>query len=399
MNYIYLLKSLFIYENYVKYRHHIKITKEEHKELFYLFKALDSIMELSKNTISFEEYALWVQVNLGKGYEIFLKLIESQSTSDVIGYATLQSIKKKTIASNLSTSFHNYAEGRTNEEEIERLLQEFNEDEKNEQESPFVEDSFVDIYNGQIRDPGLRWRLHSLNRAVGSLRKGDFGVIFARPETGKTTFLASEISHFSSQSVQPILWFNNEEQGTKVKFRIFQAYFGLSLRDVASNINHYQDLYTEQTNIKIYDNASIHKRKVDELCKEYKPALIVFDQLSKVKGFSNDREDLRLGQAFAWGRELAKEYCPVLAVNQADASGEGKKYLNMDNVANAKTAIQAEADLIIGIGKSHDNGFEYIRHLNICKNKLSGDEDTDPTLRHSKIDVLIQPDQARFKDL
>lgn len=399
MNYIYLLKSLFIYENYVKYRHHIKITKEEHRELFYLFKALDSIMEISKNTISYEEYALWVQVNLGKDYEVFLKLIESQDTSLVLEIATLQQIKKTNTAARLAQVFHDFAEGRQDQKKIDDLLTEFNDDEKDEQDSPFVEDSFVDIYNGQIRDPGLRWRLHSLNRAVGSLRKGDFGVIFARPETGKTTFLASEISNFTTQSQHPILWFNNEEQGTKVKFRIFQAYFGKTLKDIAANINYYQDIYTEQTNIKIYDNASIHKRKVEELCKEYKPALIVFDQLSKVKGFQNDREDLRLGQAFAWGRELAKEYCPVIAVNQADASGEGKKYLNMDNVANAKTAIQAEADLIIGIGKSHDNGFEYIRHLNICKNKLSGDEDTDSSLRHSKIDVLIQPDLARYKDI
>jgi len=399
MNYIYLLKSLFIYENYVKYRHHIKVTKEEHRELFYLFKALDSIMEISKNTISFEEFALWVQVNLGKDYEMFLKLIESQDTSLVLEIATLQQIKKRNSASALAQVFHNYAEGRQDLDKISNLLEEFNDDEKNEQESPFVEDSLVDIYNGQIRDPGLRWRLQSLNRAVGSLRKGDFAVIFARPETGKTTFLASEISYFATQTDAPILWFNNEEQGTKVKFRIFQSYFGKNVKEISMNIKHYQDIYFEQTNIKIYDNASIHKRKVEELCKEYKPALIVFDQLSKVKGFQNDREDLRLGQAFAWGRELAKEYCPVLAVNQADASGEGKKYLNMDNVANAKTAIQAEADLIIGIGKSHDNGFEYIRHLNICKNKLSGDEDTDPTLRHSKIDVLIQPDLARYHDL
>jgi len=399
MNYVYLLKSLFIYENYIKYRHHIKITKEEHRELFYLFKALDSIMEISKNNITIEEFSLWVQVNLGKDYEVFLKLIQSQDTSMALEIATLNQIKKKNTASQLSQSFHEYAEGKPNIQKIENLLEEFKTDEKDEQDSPFVEDSFVDIYNGQIRDPGLRWRLHSLNRAVGSLRKGDFGVIFARPETGKTTFLASEISNFTTQSKHPILWFNNEEQGTKVKFRIFQAYFGKSLKEVASNINNYQDLYNEQTNIKIYDNASIHKRKVEELCKEYKPALIVFDQLSKVKGFQNDREDLRLGQAFAWGRELAKEYCPVIAVNQADASGEGKKYLNMDNVANAKTAIQAEADLIIGIGKSHDNGFEYIRHLNICKNKLSGDEDTDSSLRHSKIDVLIQPDLARYRDI
>ena len=64
-----------------------------------------------------------------------------------------------------------------------------------------------ELYNETIATPGLRWRLGSLNRMLGSLRKGDFGFIFARPETGKTTFLASEVTNFATQLEQPILWF------------------------------------------------------------------------------------------------------------------------------------------------------------------------------------------------
>lgn len=71
----------------------------------------------------------------------------------------------------------------------------------------------------------------------------------------------------------------------------------------------------------------------------------------------------------------------------------------MENVANAKTAKQAEADWILGIGRTHDTALEYIRHLHLCKNKLSGDSDTDPTLRHGKMDVLIEPLIARYSDL
>lgn len=75
---------------------------------------------------------------------------------------------------------------------------------------------------------------------------------------------------------------------------------------------------------------------------------------------------------FTSGHELAKAYCPVIGVSQSDASGEGKKWLNMDNVANAKTAKQAEADWILGIGRTHDTVDEYTRYFCISKNKLLG---------------------------
>ncbi|MEX5624037.1 hypothetical protein ABFV62_28325, partial [Pseudomonas syringae] len=44
---------------------------------------------------------------------------------------------------------------------------------------------------------GLSFRLSALRKMLGPLRKGNFGFIFARPETGKTTFLASEITHMA----------------------------------------------------------------------------------------------------------------------------------------------------------------------------------------------------------
>lgn len=70
----------------------------------------------------------------------------------------------------------------------------------------------------------------------------------------------------------------------------------------------------------------------------------------------------------------------------------------MENVANAKTAKQAEADWILGIGATHAEGFEFVRHLHLSKNKLTGDEDSDPDLRHGKCDVLIKPQIARYED-
>jgi len=196
------------------------------------------------------------------------------------------------------------------------------------------------------------------------------------------------------------LWFNNEEQGNKVQLRVYQAACNATYVQLQSNIKHYQEIYNKliKGNIKIYDSASISTREVSQLCEKYAPGCIIFDQLDKIKGIEGDRDDLRLGSIYIWARELAKTYCPVIGVCQSDATGEGKRWLTMDNVANAKTAKQAEADWIIGIGKTHNEAEEHLRYLSICKNKLIGDDDTDPILRHGHLTVKINPYVARYED-
>ena len=47
---------------------------------------------------------------------------------------------------------------------------------------------------------------------------------------------------------------------------------------------------------------------------------------------------------------------------------------------------------------THEEGFEYIRHLHASKNKLPGDLDTETEMRHGKVDVIIEPQIARYKD-
>jgi len=298
------------------------------------------------------------------------------------------------------------AEGRSSKERLFELLAQFTDDSSNTASNAeaFVTDDLETLYNETWASPGLRWRLNSLNKRLGSLRKGDFGFIFARPETGKTTFLASEISHMASQlspEAGPILHFNNEEQGNKVMLRYYQAVLGYTSPEVWSNKQGNQIKYHDITHgkISIIDRAEIHKNRVEQMCKELRPSLLIFDQIDKIKGFNADREDLRLGAIYIWARELAKNYCPTIGVCQADGTAEGVKWLTMDHVANAKTSKQAEADFILGIGCIHDPVFESVRFINISKNKLQGDEDTDPKLRHGRFECLIRPDIARYEDM
>lgn len=290
-------------------------------------------------------------------------------------------------------------------ESVVKAYEGFNENSESEaEEFEFVTTKLSVIMGEIFQKPGLRWRLDALNKSLGSLRKGNFGFLFARPETGKTTFLASEISFMLTQLKDedgPIVWFNNEQVGTEVMLYVYRAYFGLELTRIRQDIAGFEKRFEEETKGKflLVDNANLDKTYVEKIAKATKPSLMVFDQIDKVKGFAADREDLRLGAIYIWARELAKLYCPTIGICQADGTAENVKWLTMDHVANAKTAKQAEADWILGMGAVHADGMQFIRYLHLSKNKLMGDEDTLPRMRHGKMEVLIQPEIARFKDI
>lgn len=392
-----------MYKEYINY---IQIPKD-HIEVTKILTSIIYLQETYNKDITIDDVELHFFANneikdkeIPTYKELFNAIRNTFYTEEIIR-DSLFAIKTRVTAGKLALSAFNLAEGQGRLEDLSTLYQELISPQAEEVVDPFVTSDLETIYEQTVKTPGLRWRLSTLNRMLGSLRKGDFGFIFARPETGKTTFLASEITHFATQTKAPILWFNNEEQGNKVMLRCYQASLKKTLVELLSNRTKAAELYKANTDdsIRIYDSASITRHTVEKLCAKYQPALIIFDQIDKIKGFANDREDLRLGEIYTWARELAKTYAPVIGVCQASGLAEGKKLLNMDDVANAKTAKQAEADWILGIGKSHNQEEETVRYFNICKNKLTGDEDTIPELRHGSSPVRITAEYARYEDI
>ena len=360
------------------------------------------MIETYKRDITFEEYRLTVLTEYPDYIDFIVQLENSNISSEVLN-ASVKKIIEQEQAHELALIAIEVSEGKKSLDEIINYYDKFNV-KPNLEAIEFVTDDLETLYNETVHKAGLRWRLPTLNKMLGSLRLGDFGFLFARPETGKTTFLSSETTFMAEQLTEedgPILWCNNEEQGNKVRIRTYQSSLGCTLSQLYSNREKANRVYMDRTKgkIKIYDNAAIHKRQIEVMCKQLKPSLIIFDQIDKIRGFDSDREDLRLGAIYIWARELAKTYCPVIGVCQADVSGEGKKWLDMSNVANAKTSKQAEADWILGIGAVHDVGLEDIRYLHLSKNKLSGDTDSDQKLRHGRCEVRIQPEIARYSEI
>ena len=408
-----ILKILLDKELYLRYNKYINIYyyKDNNNILYKLINIIYSIYKdyPDKASISVDELeATYLTAypalrNDEREFltELTLRLKGIEISSEICEKAA-QSHFEQVLASRIALKALEVSEGRDSYENLSRLVLDSPRGiVELDEEELFVTDDLERLYDHQVKKQGLRWRLRTLNQMLGSLRKGDFGFLFARPESGKTTFLASEATFMAPQADSPILWFNNEEQGEKVQLRCYQAALGVTLTDLFRDIRGNKARYAELThnNIKIKDDANISRDVVEDLCKKVNPSLIIFDQIDKIKGFDADREDLRLGSIYQWGRELAKQYAPVIGVCQANGTGEGQKWLTMANVSNATTSKQAEADWILGIGKTNVMGEEEVRYLHASKNKLTGDEDSVPEMRHGHNTVLILPEIARYRDL
>ena len=273
------------------------------------------------------------------------------------------------------------------------------------EDSYIVEGDIHDLLAHVVSGGGYDWRLNELNKALGPLRKGDFIVMTARPDAGKTTLLASESTWMASQlpKEKHVLWFNNEEEGRKVKFRIIQAAIGWTTEQVEFNPNKAYELYEKEVGsldkILVYDRASFTIRDVKRTLDKYDAGLIIFDQLRKVHGFEKEggNEVGRLQLVFQQAREWAKEYAPVITVHQADGTAEGQKWIELNQLHMSKTDIVGEADAVISLGRTHEPGFEKTRFLYVPKNKLAGGPKSDNALRNGKFELTIEPEIARFR--
>lgn len=270
-------------------------------------------------------------------------------------------------------------------------------------EKVFVEPT-LEYLSRAMAGGGYEWRLEELNVSFGPLRDGDFILVAGRVETGKTTLVLSEATHMLSQLPEDkhVIWVNNEEASNKVMARAIQSCFGVTLGDLMANRADYESSWLSKGGSRFLivgdDSGYNSVHKLNSLFKRNKPGLIIFDQLDKVEGFYQEKEQhARIGKVYQWARTISKTLCPVIALSQLDATAEGEKYPGMDKLRGSKTDKPAEADGILLIGNLKDGTLN--RYLNVDKNKLVGGPRTLEGHRHGKFQVEIQPHLARYKSL
>lgn len=367
--------------------------------------------------IDWEEFIPWFKLNkiasLSKEkHAIYDKLFEQlqEKHDDAAKKRVLEDLVEKDFAVRMADHLLKVSEGDESKcvLDTEDMLREF----KSETDMvSSIEDEFVtddaEVLLKDDRGDGLNWRLEELNVSAGPIRKGDFIVVGAAVNVGKTTFLASEVSHMATQleDDQDVLWFNNEEEGTKVKKRVWQSALGWTWEELHDNpvntVAELQKVWGRIDKVKLKDDKSITAAKIESILEQSNPGLIIFDQLYKVFGFtdvfSEYDKQIRL---FGWARELAHKYAPVITVHQADGTAVGEYWPNQHQLYNSRVGVQGEADLILTIGQDLDptaGRDMFDRGLNVAKNKLVGGPKTIEKERHAKWEVEIDPSHARYK--
>ena len=243
-----------------------------------------------------------------------------------------------------------------------------------------------------------RWKfnIETLSRNVYGIGPSEFGIVFARPETGKTAFvvsLAAAPNGFCQQGAK-VLYLGNEEAARRTKLRAVQAWAGLTKAEVHDNPDLAMTRYLAiRDRLVMKDIQEKDLAWVDAYIGHIKPDVVIIDQLDKVNltgSFNASHERLR--ELYRQAREMAKRHeVALIGLSQASADAEGRTRLDFSMMEGSKTGKAAEADLIIGIGKhssQDDDEPNTTRFLNVSKNKLSG--------YHGVIACNIEPEISRY---
>lgn len=293
-------------------------------------------------------------------------------------------------ASNVMTLVERYNEG----EELDLLsclraeVERFELDTDRKVKTPWVQDPIEDLLLDDENDKGFHWRLPALNLSMRPLRPGDFGLIAARPDKGKTTFITDNVTYFAAQvdelypdEKRSILWFNNEGPGNRIVKRLYQSALNATTEELVK-LNQAKTLRADYEKItggrpdiiRVFDIHDFWNHEVEDVIRDVKPAMIIFDMIDNIKfgGAVNNngqRSDQLLEAMYQWGRIIGvKHDCVILAASQVSGDGENLCYPTLSMLKDSKTGKQGAADFILTIGAKDD--FPNARFLGLTKNKL-----------------------------
>lgn len=257
--------------------------------------------------------------------------------------------------------------------------------------TPFVDASIEDMLRDDEHDAGFHWRLNCLNTSMRPMRGGDFVIVAGRPDKGKTTFLTSELSYMVPQimplfgRVRPIIWFNNEGPGKRIKQRYYQSLLGCTIPEMVemlqqgklmANLLDATGGIPPDELLRIMDVHEARSHEIDHIMRQFDPCLVVMDMIDNIK-FSGEthnggqRTDQLLEEMYKWGRNGGVKYdCTVIATSQISADGDGLAYPTLPMLKDSKTGKQGAADAIITLGALNDPTMDGIRYIGMTKNKL-----------------------------
>ena len=369
-----------------------------------LYETITKAHENSDNSLTIEEIAtLHTEVynpaltRVAKdNFNELLEEIKKEKPNKKIATTILKELHKQTIAKKIAvmaTEMYNNTND-TNFTDIQTLIDDS--DGVNKEEYDNVTDDIPLLLESLKDNTKWKFNLSELRDRVNGIGDGNFLIVFARPESGKTAFWVNMVAGqggFASQGAK-VCALINEEPAIRTQMRLVNAHTGMSFAEIKENPTKAGQLWSQiKSNMRILDTVDWSLDKIDSYVAKEKPDILIIDQLDKVHVTGTfARTDEKLRAIYTGAREIAKRRsCALVGVSQASADASGKMDLTFDMMENSKTGKAAEADVIIGVGFRNQLDIDQdIRSIAVSKNKITG--------YHGKMTCKIIPELSRYID-
>ncbi|OZI20074.1 hypothetical protein CAL26_21200 [Bordetella genomosp. 9] len=326
----------------------------------------------------------------------------------------LQRLIDATTANKVATMLESWQEGEVDMTEALRSIHEHHQQQLTRKvKPPEVLDDISELLAEDKNNIGLHWRMTALACAMRAMQEGDFLVFAARPDAGKTTGLASELTFMAPQvdklypdEHRSIIWLNNEGPGRRIKRRLYQAALGLKVSELyeLDQQGTLKEAYAKAVGrsdiIRVFDIHDFWSHEVEDIIASIPSALVVFDMIDNIKfggeiANGGQRTDQALEAMYQWARNMAVKYgTRAVATSQVSAAGEGLPYPDMSMLKDSKTGKQGAADAIVILGKSNAAELQNTRFIGIPKNKLHIEGGPKDPQR----EVVFDAERARVRD-
>jgi hypothetical protein len=257
--------------------------------------------------------------------------------------------------------------------------------------------SFEDAIIFRATDSGIKWPLSILTKCIGGVEPS-LGLVIARPDIGKTSFIMNCLAYFAHQLMgtdHQLLYCGNEEGIIGLKARMGVSLLGVDTEWAEQNPKQFgEQVARKNGNCVRFHGGVKSTRDVETLVKRYNPMVTVLDQLPKFIIPGNKVEGpAGLALVYQWFRDKAKELdTMMMGVCQAAASAHNKQWLTDMDINASKTDVPGELDWGIGIGFLTEQGMELQRFINIFKNKQKYG-------RKGRDEVMFFAEKCRYKDM
>ena len=407
---LYILRTLLTKEKYDKLKSEIEESifqngaREIYKTIGYIYRDNPNITEINFSDLKlayFNTYYPNTSFASQKNIHELINSIENQeSPSDDVVSTALKSmyrIKKADELARICLSISNNPSSNSLKE-VEKFMANVDE-EQTQQESEAVTKDVDKIVEALQEQGEFKFNLPSLQTATNGIGRGNFMIVFARPDVGKTAFWVSLVASPNGFAWQQkkVSIFANEEPAIRTQMRLLNASTGLQRGNI---LNGSRDLAKQKwatisPYIDNFDCVGKTMDDLDEYCSTNDVDILVIDQLDKinVSGKYNATHE-KLREVYTQSRELAKRHdILVIGMSQASAEAQGRARVTFSTMENSKTGKAAEADIILGIGKEDEveNYLEdCVRFVTLSKNKLTGD--------HAEFEVVLRPTISRYAE-